>query len=156
MNGENSSRPSRWEAHRNALLLSLAFSSLLFGFAFVPVADAYTYSSSHSYTRNISDIYTDWDNPGWIKLQTTGYSNGQKLDAIEYYTDFGGDSWPWWQIAVMNSGTTKINDYERIAWAQFYCLEWFFGNIRVEEPILNTRVDYLGGGGFSFTDYTYT
>lgn len=151
MNGENSHRPSRLEAHRNSLLLSLAFSSLLFGFAFVPVVDAYTYSGSHTYTANVSDLYTDWENPCWIRLKTTAYSNGQKLDAIEYYTEFG-ESWPFYGVSVMGSGTTTLSDYVRIAWAQFFCVQWF---VRSETPTLNTMVTYLGGGGFQFQDYPY-
>jgi hypothetical protein len=36
-------RSTRLEAHRNALLLSLAFTSFLVGVVYLPVADAYLY-----------------------------------------------------------------------------------------------------------------
>jgi hypothetical protein len=155
VSGSSSSRPSRWEAHRNALMLSLAFSSLLFGFAFVPVSDAYTYSSSHSYKANLNDIYTDWDNPTWIKQSITAYSNGQNFDAVEYSTSSGGTT-AFFLVSLSGSGVTVRSSTERIVWSTWDCQQvlWLFP-IRSQSPTLNTQVDYVGGGGFTFSDYFY-
>ncbi|MFW9786168.1 MAG: hypothetical protein ACFFE2_12525 [Candidatus Thorarchaeota archaeon] len=153
---EEHKKPSRLQAHRNALLLSLAFASFFVGVAYLPVADAYLHQGGpHDYNEDVDIIYTDWSHPGWIEITTTAYSNGQKLDAIEYSTDYGGTT-STYTIAKTDSGTTTLNDYERIAWAEFTCREWWWiFVIREETPILNTHVEYLGGGGFDFTDYYY-
>lgn len=149
-------RVSRLEAHRNALLLSLAFTSFLVGVAYLPIADAFLYQGGpHHYDEDVDDIYTDWAHPGWVKITTYAYSNGQKLDAIEFSTDYGGTT-ATYTIARIDGGTTKLNDYERIAWAEFLCREWWWIFIlREETPILNTHVEYLGEGGFAWTDYYY-
>jgi len=155
MTETRSNRPSRLQAHRNALLLSLAFTSFIVGVAYIPLAGAYTYSAGPEvYNRDVDAIYTDWGHTAWIELEAWGYSNGQHLDAADHGVDCGGASGVYTVVST-DHGITTIDEDERVAWGQFLCREWYyFWVVREEAPILNICIEYIGEGSFDFTLYT--
>ncbi len=153
MNKNEKPRMSRWEAHRNSLMLSLAFAAFLVGLVYIPTVNAYTYESDpHPYDWDVDKLYTGWDHPAWIKITTTAYSDGDDLDDVEYSTDYGGAEGVY-TVWDHDSGVTYVNADQRIAWAQFECIEWWFiFRIRTQFPKLKTTVTHTGGGSFTFTD----
>ena len=144
---------SRREAHLNSFLIALAFTGFVAGLA--SIAKVHAYWQTNPYSLDVSERYTDWDHPAWMQLDVTAYNSGSKLGAVDCDIDYGNDNPPAWEVIYTDYGVTKVTDYVKIAWADFYCAErvpflWWWVLVRDETPQMNQRIEYHGEGVFSF------
>ncbi len=134
----------RKTAHLYAFMLALAMTGFVIGFG-LPVVQAV--SDIHNYDVPIRDSIFPWIIGGWMKLQTTSYSDGDNLGTVDASAT-ATSNWPL-TIEVTGDSVTFVDDNTKLAKGYYTAIVWLIWPIipiQTAYFILHTEVQYWGDG----------